>query len=167
MAPSVGSLFHLQQKQSNSRNMDFNMKKLASGAGVFFTRAVQFTEEKLGQAERTEPDADFEHLVSRADATKLWTERIKEHHLLENRQLDLDTCKACLKKAAETKAARLCRCLWPAGGGGGAERRRGGHVADGGGAEARVLLDYDTADSSELSLYADQVRALRVCGSPM
>ncbi|KAJ3603511.1 hypothetical protein NHX12_028256 [Muraenolepis orangiensis] len=56
--------------------MDFNMKKLASGAGLFFTRAVQFTEEKLGQAERTELDAHFEPLVTRADATKLWTERI-------------------------------------------------------------------------------------------
>ncbi|KAK9523213.1 hypothetical protein VZT92_019619 [Zoarces viviparus] len=56
--------------------MDFNVKKLASGAGVFFTRAVQFTEEKLGQAEKTELDAHFENLVSRADCTKLWTEKI-------------------------------------------------------------------------------------------
>uniref|UniRef100_A0A8C5FDT1 Endophilin-B2 n=1 Tax=Gadus morhua TaxID=8049 RepID=A0A8C5FDT1_GADMO len=56
--------------------MDFNMKKLASGAGVFFTRAVQFTEERLGQAERTEPDADLERLAGRADVTRLWTERI-------------------------------------------------------------------------------------------
>ncbi|XP_059921669.1 endophilin-B2-like isoform X3 [Gadus macrocephalus] len=56
--------------------MDFNMKRLASGAGVFFTRAVQFTEERLGQAERTEPDADLERLAGRADVTRLWTERI-------------------------------------------------------------------------------------------
>ncbi|XP_068590367.1 endophilin-B2-like isoform X3 [Cebidichthys violaceus] len=56
--------------------MDFNVKKLASGAGVFFTRAVQFTEEKLGQAEKTELDAHFENLMSRADCTKLWTEKI-------------------------------------------------------------------------------------------
>ncbi|XP_077162027.1 endophilin-B2 isoform X10 [Paroedura picta] len=56
--------------------MDFNMKKLASDAGVFFTRAVQFTEEKLGQAEKTELDAHFENLLARADNTKNWTEKI-------------------------------------------------------------------------------------------
>ncbi|XP_032089101.1 endophilin-B2 isoform X10 [Thamnophis elegans] len=56
--------------------MDFNMKKLASDAGVFFTRAVQFTEEKLGQAEKTELDAHFENLLARAETTKNWTEKI-------------------------------------------------------------------------------------------
>ncbi|XP_048200394.1 endophilin-B2 isoform X6 [Perognathus longimembris pacificus] len=56
--------------------MDFNMKKLASDAGIFFTRAVQFTEEKFGQAEKTELDAHFENLLARADSTKNWTERI-------------------------------------------------------------------------------------------
>ncbi|XP_034727964.1 endophilin-B2-like isoform X1 [Etheostoma cragini] len=56
--------------------MDFNVKRFASGAGVFFTRAVQFTEEKLGQAEKTELDAHFENLMSRADCTKHWTEKI-------------------------------------------------------------------------------------------
>ncbi|XP_061406622.1 endophilin-B1 isoform X2 [Lethenteron reissneri] len=56
--------------------MDFNMKKLASDAGTFFTRAVQFTEEKLGGAERTELDAHFENLMTRADSTKNWTEKI-------------------------------------------------------------------------------------------
>lgn len=34
--------------------MDFNVKKLAADAGTFLSRAVQFTEEKLGQAEKTE-----------------------------------------------------------------------------------------------------------------
>ncbi|XP_073496173.1 endophilin-B2 isoform X5 [Phyllobates terribilis] len=56
--------------------MDFNVKKLASDAGVFFSRAVQFTEEKLGAAEKTELDAHFENLLSRADYTKNWTEKI-------------------------------------------------------------------------------------------
>ncbi|KPP65828.1 endophilin-B2-like, partial [Scleropages formosus] len=56
--------------------MDFSVKKLASDAGVFFTRAVQFTEEKLGQAEKTELDAHFENLLARADTTKNWTEKI-------------------------------------------------------------------------------------------
>ncbi|XP_076211217.1 endophilin-B2 isoform X6 [Aptenodytes patagonicus] len=56
--------------------MDFNVKKLASDAGVFFSRAMQFTEEKLGQAEKTELDAHFENLLARADFTKNWTEKI-------------------------------------------------------------------------------------------
>ncbi|XP_068616709.1 endophilin-B2-like isoform X1 [Brachionichthys hirsutus] len=56
--------------------MDFNVKKLASGAGLFFTRAVQFTEEKLGQAEKTELDAHLENLMIRADSTKHWTEKV-------------------------------------------------------------------------------------------
>ncbi|XP_048821946.1 endophilin-B2 isoform X4 [Lagopus muta] len=56
--------------------MDFNVKKLASDAGVFFSRAMQFTEEKLGQAEKTELDAHFENLLARADSTKNWTEKI-------------------------------------------------------------------------------------------
>nr|XP_055024028.1 endophilin-B2a isoform X1 [Misgurnus anguillicaudatus] len=56
--------------------MDFNVRKLASDAGIFFSRAVQFTEEKFGHAERTELDAHFENLLSRADCTKNWTEKI-------------------------------------------------------------------------------------------
>ncbi|KAJ1171257.1 hypothetical protein NDU88_003127 [Pleurodeles waltl] len=54
--------------------MDF--KKLASGAGTLLTRAVQFTEEKLGQAEKTELDAHLENLLSKAECTKQWTEKI-------------------------------------------------------------------------------------------
>ncbi|XP_061887436.1 endophilin-B1-like isoform X2 [Entelurus aequoreus] len=63
-------------RPAQSGSMDFNVKKLASGAGVFFTRAVQFTEEKLGQAEKTELDPHLENLLSRADCTKNWTEKI-------------------------------------------------------------------------------------------
>ena len=36
----------------------------------------QFTEEKLGQAEKTELDPHLENLISRADCTKNWTEKI-------------------------------------------------------------------------------------------
>ena len=36
----------------------------------------QFTEEKLGQAEKTELDAHLENLLVRAENTKQWTERI-------------------------------------------------------------------------------------------
>ncbi|XP_026886731.2 endophilin-B2a isoform X4 [Electrophorus electricus] len=37
---------------------------------------TEFTEEKLGQAEKTELDAHFESLLARADCTKNWTEKI-------------------------------------------------------------------------------------------
>ncbi|XP_042318348.1 endophilin-B1 isoform X3 [Sceloporus undulatus] len=56
--------------------MDFNMKKLAADAGTFLSRAVQFTEEKLGQAEKTELDAHLENLLCKAECTKLWTEKV-------------------------------------------------------------------------------------------
>jgi len=45
-------------------------------AGTFFTRAVQFTGERLGTAEKTELDAHFENLSLRCDATKSWTEKL-------------------------------------------------------------------------------------------
>ncbi|XP_077132276.1 endophilin-B1 isoform X2 [Ranitomeya variabilis] len=57
-------------------NMDFNVKKLAADAGTFLSRAVQFTEEKLGQAEKTELDAHLENLLGKAESTKQWTEKI-------------------------------------------------------------------------------------------
>lgn len=37
---------------------------------------LQYTEERLGTAGRTELDAHFESLAQRADDTKLWTERL-------------------------------------------------------------------------------------------
>ncbi|XP_078188487.1 endophilin-B1 isoform X6 [Callithrix jacchus] len=36
----------------------------------------KFTEEKLGQAEKTELDAHLENLLSKAECTKIWTEKI-------------------------------------------------------------------------------------------
>lgn len=56
--------------------MDFNVKRFAADAGTFLSRAVQFTEEKLGQAEKTELDAHLENLLIRAENTKQWTEKI-------------------------------------------------------------------------------------------
>ncbi|XP_035826111.1 endophilin-B1 [Aplysia californica] len=58
----------------NSMNARF--KKIAGGASTVFNRAVQFTEEKLGTAEKTELDAHFENLMQRSDKTKLWTEQL-------------------------------------------------------------------------------------------
>uniref|UniRef100_A0A8C1J9R3 Endophilin-B1 n=1 Tax=Cyprinus carpio TaxID=7962 RepID=A0A8C1J9R3_CYPCA len=52
---------------------DFLMKKLNC---FFFFYDLQYTEEKLGQAEKTELDAHLENLIARADCTKNWTEKI-------------------------------------------------------------------------------------------
>lgn len=54
--------------------MDF--KKFAGQANTFITRAVQYTEEKLGNAEKTEFDTHYDELVRQTDAIKLWTEKI-------------------------------------------------------------------------------------------
>uniref|UniRef100_A0A8C2EFM1 Endophilin-B1 n=1 Tax=Cyprinus carpio TaxID=7962 RepID=A0A8C2EFM1_CYPCA len=56
--------------------MEFNVRRLAADAGTFLSRAVQFTEEKFGQAEKTELDAHLETLLSRVESTKHWTEKI-------------------------------------------------------------------------------------------
>lgn len=56
--------------------MDFNVKKFASEAATAISRAVQYTEEKLGTSEKTELDAHFENLAQRADRTRLWTEKL-------------------------------------------------------------------------------------------
>uniref|UniRef100_A0A672LHN5 Endophilin-B1 n=1 Tax=Sinocyclocheilus grahami TaxID=75366 RepID=A0A672LHN5_SINGR len=56
--------------------MNFNVRRLAADAGTFLSRAVQFTEEKFGQAEKTELDAHLDTLLSWAESTKHWTEKI-------------------------------------------------------------------------------------------
>lgn len=59
--------------------MDFSVKSfkgLAAEAATVFTRAVQYTEERLGTSDKTELDAHFETLVQRSDKTKFWTERL-------------------------------------------------------------------------------------------
>uniref|UniRef100_A0A674AFG8 Endophilin-B1 n=1 Tax=Salmo trutta TaxID=8032 RepID=A0A674AFG8_SALTR len=48
------------------------LKKLCA----FRFRVQSFTGEKFGQVEKTELDAHFENLLSRADSTKNWTEKI-------------------------------------------------------------------------------------------
>uniref|UniRef100_A0A8C1SC96 Endophilin-B1 n=1 Tax=Cyprinus carpio TaxID=7962 RepID=A0A8C1SC96_CYPCA len=53
---------------------DFLMKKQTEL--FFFFYDLQYTEEKLGQAEKTELDAHLENLIARADCTKNWTEKI-------------------------------------------------------------------------------------------
>lgn len=55
---------------------NFNFKKFTSEAATAFSRAVQYTEEKLGSAEKTELDAHYENLAARADKTRIWTEKI-------------------------------------------------------------------------------------------
>uniref|UniRef100_A0A8B9GUZ6 Endophilin-B1 n=1 Tax=Astyanax mexicanus TaxID=7994 RepID=A0A8B9GUZ6_ASTMX len=52
------------------------LRQLEQKPGADFTVSVCYTEEKLGQAEKTELDAHFESLLARADCTKNWTEKI-------------------------------------------------------------------------------------------
>ncbi|CAF0859068.1 unnamed protein product [Brachionus calyciflorus] len=53
-----------------------NLKKAAAEASSFFNRAKQFTEEKLGNAEKTYYQADLDNSIRRSDCTKTVTERI-------------------------------------------------------------------------------------------
>ncbi|XP_067098813.1 endophilin-B1-like isoform X2 [Osmerus mordax] len=54
--------------------MDFT--RLAVDAGAFINRAVQYTEETLGQAEKTELDGSLEDLLAKADVIKTRTDQI-------------------------------------------------------------------------------------------
>ncbi|CAG9771215.1 unnamed protein product [Ceutorhynchus assimilis] len=56
--------------------MDFNFKNIIKDAGTAISRAVQFTEEKLGKSEKTELDAHFENLWERAETTRKFTDKI-------------------------------------------------------------------------------------------
>ncbi|XP_078134153.1 endophilin-B1-like [Sander vitreus] len=53
-----------------------DLTRLAVDAGQFINRAVQYTEESLGHADKTELDPGLEELLSRADATKTCTDKI-------------------------------------------------------------------------------------------
>ncbi|XP_010884530.2 endophilin-B1 [Esox lucius] len=53
-----------------------DITRLAVDAGAFINRAVQYTEEALGQAEKTELDSRLESLLDRAESTKTWTDKI-------------------------------------------------------------------------------------------
>lgn len=54
--------------------MDF--KKIASSVGSSFNRVVQLTEEKIGNAEKTEYDPHFLDLCRKAEQTQKWTEKV-------------------------------------------------------------------------------------------
>ncbi|XP_048846020.1 endophilin-B1b isoform X2 [Brienomyrus brachyistius] len=66
----------LQVLPATSLDMDFSVKRLASDAGTFLSRAVQFAEEKLGQAEKTELDVRLDNLLAKADISRRWTDRL-------------------------------------------------------------------------------------------
>ncbi|XP_074515897.1 endophilin-B1-like isoform X2 [Sebastes fasciatus] len=53
-----------------------DLTRLAVDAGQFINRAVQYTEESLGQAEKTDLEPGLEELLVRVDATKTWTDQI-------------------------------------------------------------------------------------------
>uniref|UniRef100_A0A3P9P5L0 Endophilin-B1-like n=1 Tax=Poecilia reticulata TaxID=8081 RepID=A0A3P9P5L0_POERE len=53
-----------------------DLTRLAVDAGQFINRAVQYTGESLGQADKTGLDPGLEGLLAQADATKTWTDSI-------------------------------------------------------------------------------------------
>ncbi|XP_037602317.1 endophilin-B2-like isoform X1 [Sebastes umbrosus] len=53
-----------------------DLTRLAVDAGQFINRAVQYTEESLGQAEKTDLEPGLDELLVRVDATKTWTDQI-------------------------------------------------------------------------------------------
>ncbi|XP_037342318.2 endophilin-B1-like [Pungitius pungitius] len=53
-----------------------DLTRLAVDAGQFINRAVQYTEESLGHAEKTDVDPGLEELFARVDTTKRWTDQI-------------------------------------------------------------------------------------------
>ncbi|XP_077396166.1 endophilin-B1-like [Festucalex cinctus] len=53
-----------------------DLTRLAADAGQFINRAVQYTGESLGQADKTDLDPGLEELLTRVDATKTWTDLI-------------------------------------------------------------------------------------------
>ncbi|XP_047467137.1 endophilin-B1-like [Mugil cephalus] len=53
-----------------------DLTRLAVDAGQLINRAVQYTGETLGQADKTELDPGLEELLARVDATKTWTDQI-------------------------------------------------------------------------------------------
>ncbi|XP_061699717.1 endophilin-B1-like [Syngnathoides biaculeatus] len=53
-----------------------DLTRLAVDAGQFINRAVQYTGESLGQADKTDLDPDLEELLTQVDATKTWTDLI-------------------------------------------------------------------------------------------
>ena len=81
----------------------------------------QFTEEKFGQAEKTELDAQFENLLARADSTKNWTEKIlrQTEVLLQPNPSEWTRAGPGLGAGScgqEPQLLRLCRWAWAAGG---------------------------------------------------
>ncbi|RDD45389.1 Endophilin-B1 [Trichoplax sp. H2] len=53
-----------------------SFQRFANDAATAFSRARQYTEEKIGHSEKTQYDPQFENLQRRADRTKVWTEKL-------------------------------------------------------------------------------------------
>lgn len=66
--------------QKKSKGFPTHEYKMCMHMSVMCTQVSdfvsQFTEERLGQAEKTELDPHLENLITRADGTKNWTEKI-------------------------------------------------------------------------------------------
>jgi len=58
---------------------DVSEVNIQDEASTVFSRAKQFTEEKLGRTERTEYDLEFQQMEKKTDLTKSYTEKIKNN----------------------------------------------------------------------------------------
>ena len=61
------------------RLQDVSEVNIQDEASTVFSRAKQFTEEKLGRTERTEYDLEFQQMEKKTDLTKSYTEKIKNN----------------------------------------------------------------------------------------
>ena len=58
---------------------DVSEVNIQDEASTVFSRAKQFTEEKLGRTERTEYNLEFQQMEKKTDLTKSYTEKIKNN----------------------------------------------------------------------------------------
>uniref|UniRef100_A0A671G925 Endophilin-B2 n=1 Tax=Rhinolophus ferrumequinum TaxID=59479 RepID=A0A671G925_RHIFE len=72
----IGELLIIQAREAMARSSSEPGRQQWTWDGCPRHGQSLFTEEKFGQAEKTELDAHFENLLARADSTKNWTEKI-------------------------------------------------------------------------------------------
>ncbi|KAF3845217.1 hypothetical protein F7725_008380 [Dissostichus mawsoni] len=65
-----------RRQRATLEDVAMDLTRLAVDAGQFINRAVQYTEESLGQAEKTGLNSGLEERLALVEATKTWTDQI-------------------------------------------------------------------------------------------
>ena len=65
--------------QATLTKLEFSLSLSQTEKNRNWTEILQYTEEKLGQAERTEMEPEYQALEKKADLTKSYTEKIKNN----------------------------------------------------------------------------------------